>query len=155
MFEYRIRQLAPMQFSQGNLTLQSASVGSGVRYRPTCSLRPLGTGRATLKRGADLFLASLALVVFALPMLAIALAVRFDSPGPALFRQPRIGLSGRPFELLKFRTMRHHTPCCGDCAQARRYDPRVTRVGHWLRCSSFDELPQLVNVLRGEMSIVG
>jgi lipopolysaccharide/colanic/teichoic acid biosynthesis glycosyltransferase len=156
MFEYRIRQLDPLQFSQASLTLQSASIRSSVDYRPTASnIRPFGTGNAAIKRSADLFLALLALALFALPMLAIALAIRFDSPGPALFRQPRIGLSGRPFELLKFRTMRHHTPCCGDCAQARRYDPRVTRVGHWLRCSSFDELPQLFNVLRGEMSVVG
>lgn len=107
-------------------------------------------GRA--KRALDVVLALAGLVVAALPWLLIGLAIRLDSPGPVLFRQTRIGRAGHRFTLLKFRTMYVDAP---DGAQARRGDPRVTRAGRWLRRTSLDELPQLVNVLKGEMSIVG
>jgi lipopolysaccharide/colanic/teichoic acid biosynthesis glycosyltransferase len=88
-------------------------------------------------------------------MLAIALAIRLDSPGPALFRQRRIGWRGRAFDLIKFRTMYHTRPETTPWRQATRHDPRITRIGHLLRRTSLDELPQMLNVLRGEMSIVG
>jgi len=84
----------------------------------------------------------------------IALLIKLDSPGPVLFMQTRNGRAKRPFRMLKFRTMyvgaRH-----GERMQARRADPRVTRIGRVLRALSLDELPQLVNVLKGEMSLVG
>jgi lipopolysaccharide/colanic/teichoic acid biosynthesis glycosyltransferase len=108
-----------------------------------------------LKRLIDLGLTLTALIVLAVPALLLMLAIRCDSPGPALFRQKRIGLRGRPFTALKFRTMRWEPDAEPTLRQATRHDPRVTRVGRWLRRCSLDELPQLLNVLRGEMSIVG
>lgn len=106
------------------------------------------------KRTFDLVLGALAAVVAALPMLAIALAVKLDSPGPALYRQERLGLDGKPFTLLKFRSMRQDAERDGP-RWAEKYDPRVTRVGRVLRKTRMDELPQLWNILRGEMSFVG
>jgi len=97
------------------------------------------------------------LVLLSPLFLLIALAIRLDSPGPVFYRQLRRGLGGRPFEMLKFRSMyadRCDAPDAPIC-QATRDDPRVTRVGRWLRRTSLDELPQLWNVLRGEMSLVG
>ena len=107
-----------------------------------------------LKRIQDLVLSALILTVLALPMLAIALLVKSTSAGPVLFRQTRYGIGGKPIQVLKFRSM---TVCEDgpDVPQARRNDPRVTRVGGFLRRTSLDELPQFINVLRGEMSIVG
>ncbi len=107
------------------------------------------------QRALDLILASVLLVICAVPMLAIALAIKIDSSGPVLFRQFRIGRHRRSFALLKFRTMFHHRLAPDDCRQATRDDPRITRLGHILRRTSLDELPQIFNVLRGEMSIVG
>jgi exopolysaccharide biosynthesis polyprenyl glycosylphosphotransferase len=106
------------------------------------------------KRAFDLVISSLALVL-CIPLFAlIAMAIRLDSPGPILFRQTRGGFNGRPFRIYKFRTM----TVLEDGArvvQAKCNDPRVTRVGRWLRRTSLDELPQLFNVIKGEMSLVG
>jgi len=91
-------------------------------------------------------------------MALIVLAVRLSSPGPVLFRQWRLGLNERPFQLLKFRTMIHNAPDLRNpdgSAYIGADDPRVTPLGHFLRATSLDELPQLINVLRGEMSLVG
>ena len=101
----------------------------------------------------DFGLGSVLLLLLLPLLLALALAVICDSPGPALFTQSRVGREGRPFALLKFRTMRHAPD--GQLQSASRDDPRVTRLGRLLRKSSLDELPQLFNVLRGEMSLVG
>ena len=103
----------------------------------------------------DIVVSLLALIVHAPLLLLVAIAIKLDSPGPVLFRQRRIGLHGRPFELLKFRTMQHRPPDRGRLQQTCPHDPRVTRVGALLRHTSFDELPQLWHVLRGEMSLVG
>jgi sugar transferase (PEP-CTERM system associated) len=108
-----------------------------------------------VKRAFDLLLS---LVLFALTwplMLAAALCVRLDSPGPVLFRQERVGRDGRVFTLLKFRSMRADAEQATGPVWATRDDPRITRVGRWLRRTRLDELPQLVNVLAGDMSIVG
>jgi exopolysaccharide biosynthesis polyprenyl glycosylphosphotransferase len=105
------------------------------------------------KRAFDLVLTIVALLVLAPVFLAVALAVRRSSPGPVLFRQFRIGKGGRPFELLKFRTMRVNDD--SDTTWSVAGDLRVTRIGRFLRRSYLDELPQLLNVLRGEMSLVG
>jgi lipopolysaccharide/colanic/teichoic acid biosynthesis glycosyltransferase len=108
------------------------------------------------KRVEDILVASLLLLLLGVPMLMIALLVRLDSCGPALFRQQRTGLDGRSFWMLKFRTMHHGVPEAGPALrQATRRDRRVTRFGALLRRTSLDELPQLINVLRGEMSVVG
>jgi len=98
---------------------------------------------------------SLLFLVTTLPlMLVLALLVRLDSPGPVLYRQERIGLHGRPFTLLKFRSMRANAEARGP-AWAQQRDPRVTRIGSFMRRSRMDELPQLINILRGEMSFIG
>ena len=107
-----------------------------------------------LKRLADALVAAGLLLLLAPLLLLLALLVRSDSPGPVLFRQQRIGRGGQPFAILKFRSM------VVDASQRGGYqtsagDPRITRVGRWLRRSSLDELPQLLNVLRGDMSLVG
>jgi len=118
-----------------------------------------------LKRTLDVVLAGAGLVLFA-PLLGfIALVIRLDSPGPILFRQERVGRGGERFVLLKFRSMREDADCIVQELLALneasgpifkiRNDPRMTRVGRFLRRSSLDELPQLWNVLRGEMSLVG
>lgn len=108
-----------------------------------------------LKRTIDLVCVAIAMVAFAALTLLITLAIRLDSPGPILFRQQRIGLHGRKFTALKFRTMHWHPDEHATIEQATRHDARVTRVGHWLRHYSLDELPQLINVLIGDMSVVG
>jgi exopolysaccharide biosynthesis polyprenyl glycosylphosphotransferase len=117
---------------------------------------PDGVGRinAAVSRATDITL-SLVLLVFTLPlMLLAALAVRLDSRGPVLYRQDRVGLHGRIFTVLKFRSMRLDAEARGPVWAARR-DPRVTRVGAFIRLARIDELPQLFNVLRGEMSFIG
>ena len=107
-----------------------------------------------LKRMLDLTLSVVALVI-ALPVLVlVALLIRLDSRGPILFRQTRLGRNGRPFDIYKFRTM--NVLENGDTiVQACENDKRITRVGAWLRTTSLDELPQLLNVIFGDMSLVG
>ena len=118
-----------------------------------------------MKRGLDLLISWAALLALAPLLLLTALAIRADSRGPVLFRQTRIGADGAPFTMFKFRSMYADAEARraallaqsdrdGICFKARE-DPRITRVGRLLRRLSFDELPQILNVLRGEMSIVG
>lgn len=104
------------------------------------------------KRAFDVAVSATGLVLFAAPALLIAVAVRLTSPGAALFRQQRAGLHGRRFCLLKFRTMYENRDGPG---LTRSGDARVTPLGRWLRRWKLDELPQLLNVLRGDMSLVG
>jgi sugar transferase (PEP-CTERM system associated) len=99
--------------------------------------------------------AALGLVVLSPVMLLTAVAIKLDSRGPAIYKQERVGLNGRTFNILKFRSMRVDAENGTGPVWARERDPRVTRVGHWLRKLRLDELPQLFNVLRGEMRIVG
>ncbi len=117
--------------------------------------RPISGVGSVVKRAEDLLVGGVAVLLCAIPMALIALAIRLDTPGPALFRQRRTGFNNREFEMLKFRTMHHHMAEYSIRDQTRRGDPRVTRVGAFLRRTSLDELPQIFNVLRGEMSIVG
>jgi putative colanic acid biosynthesis UDP-glucose lipid carrier transferase len=117
--------------------------------------RPL-TGWSTIAKGLeDRVLAGLLLSILSPVLLLIALAIAVDSPGPVLFRQKRYGFNNNEFLVLKFRTMRALAAADGAVVQARENDPRVTRVGRVLRRTSLDELPQLFNVLSGEMSLVG
>jgi putative colanic acid biosynthesis UDP-glucose lipid carrier transferase len=110
--------------------------------------------RSLRKRAFDIVLSALALLIFLPLLLVIGTAIWMESDGPVLFRQQRTGLNGRPFRIYKFRTMRVMEDGAG-LRQATRGDSRVTPLGALLRKLSIDELPQLLNVLRGEMSIVG
>ena len=116
---------------------------------------PLDGWNALLKRTIDVSLGGLALCVFAPLMALIALAIRVTSAGPVFYRQERMGLDGERFEMLKFRTMVEDAERLTGPVWAADNDSRVTRLGRWLRWTSLDELPQLINVLRGEMSLVG
>jgi lipopolysaccharide/colanic/teichoic acid biosynthesis glycosyltransferase len=121
--------------------------------------------RQRLKRLMDVFCALMLLVAFAPVMVWAAWAVYWDSPGPVIFRQTRVGLNGQPFVMLKFRTMRvgaeQEWVAPASPQELTSYvfqeaaDARITRIGRYLRQHSIDELPQLINVLRGEMSLVG
>jgi len=115
---------------------------------------PLNGAQRVVKRVMDIVLASLALIFF-LPIMALtAIAIKLDSPGPVIFRQNRNGFNGRQFVIFKFRTMtvQENGPAV---LQASRDDPRVTSIGRLLRSASIDELPQLINVLKGDMSLIG
>ncbi len=156
----------------GMLWVRAVALGAGfaaglVRFRGRSGARrpPLTLVQRTVKRALDVGLAAASLLMTALPMALIAAAVRLDSPGPALFSQTRIGQDGRPFRIYKFRTMVNGAeallPDLVDLEHLTApafklpHDPRVTRVGRFLRRWSLDELPQLLNILRGEMSLVG
>lgn len=110
--------------------------------------------REGLKRAFDLVFASVMLVILLPFLLLVALLVKLDSPGPALFRHERVGRNGRRFHVLKFRTMVVGAERMGSRLTAKR-DPRITRIGQVLRWFKIDELPQLINVVRGEMSLIG
>jgi exopolysaccharide biosynthesis polyprenyl glycosylphosphotransferase len=137
---------------------------------------PLGQGARLVKRAFDVAVAALALVLLSPLWLLMALLIKLDSKGPVLYRQERVGMDGRIFLFLKFRTMRADSDDAAHREFQRKYiagrpetnlgdssrpvyklhdDPRVTRTGRWLRRTSLDELPQLLNVLRGDMSVVG
>lgn len=118
--------------------------------------RPLDGWQKAYKRALDLTLSATAFVLFFIPLfIVVATLIKLDSPGPVLFRQPRRGLNNRTFTVFKFRTMHTASSDLFAAKQTSRNDPRVTRIGKWLRKLSIDELPQLLNVLRGEMSLVG
>jgi Undecaprenyl-phosphate glucose phosphotransferase len=123
---------------------------------PILSLRqtPLYGWNAIAKRAFDLIVGTLCLLIAAVPMLLIALAIKLTSRGPVFYRQRRMGLDGSEFGMLKFRTMRADAEADGP-VWSQKEDPRRTRVGSFLRRTSLDELPNLFNVLRGEMSLVG
>ncbi len=111
-----------------------------------------------MKRVLDLAIAIPAILALSPILLALAIAIRANSKGPAFFRQQRLGLDARPFSLLKFRSMTTGAPDLRNpdgSAFSSDADPRVTRLGRWLRATSLDELPQLLNVLKGDMSLVG
>lgn len=121
----------------------------------TLSETPLTGTRLLLKALEDRMLAIFILLLVLPLLLLIAIAIKLDSSGPVFFRQARNGWSGRVFHIWKFRSMVVHDPEPGVVRQATRNDPRVTRVGAFLRRTSLDELPQIFNVLSGEMSLVG
>jgi len=108
-----------------------------------------------MPRPLDLLIAALALVILSPVLLAAAIAIRLGSSGPVLYRQRRVGLGGEEFEMLKLRTMEQGSDPVGVGTVVTRDDPRVTGAGRFLRRTSLDEVPNLLNVLRGEMAIVG
>ncbi len=143
---------------------------AGFQERHLGRIDPSGTGVADLaafRRDGERLLSDgakrvldvavgMALLIGTAPLMAItALLIKLDSPGPVFYRQLRTGAFGRPFTLLKFRSMRADAETGGTPRWAQKQDPRVTRVGHFIRQTRIDELPQLLNVLRGDMSVVG
>jgi Undecaprenyl-phosphate glucose phosphotransferase len=128
-----------------------------LRGLPVISIseRPLIGWKGVAKRAEDCVIAGAALIVIAPVMAVIALLIAIDSPGPVLFRQVRHGFHNSSITVLKFRTMYHDPAPDPAVPQAQANDPRVTRLGRFLRRTSLDELPQLINVLRGDMSLVG
>jgi exopolysaccharide biosynthesis polyprenyl glycosylphosphotransferase len=156
-------KVAPDYFSMA-LVHAKAEILGGI---PLIGLRePVIEGiDRVIKRLFDLVVGGLSVIVAAVPMTIIGILIRLDSPGPALFRQQRVGENGRLFDMLKFRTMVAQAESLADqvlvttedgqVIHKHKSDPRVTRIGRWLRRYSLDELPQLFNVLRGEMTMVG
>jgi exopolysaccharide biosynthesis polyprenyl glycosylphosphotransferase len=147
-------------------------VGSSVVFDDLHGVTVMGVRRfdltrssASVKRGFDLVCASLGLLAVSPLMLAAAIAIKLDSPGPVFFRQLRVGRHGEHFRIFKFRTMVSDAEALKDSLRDRNEaqeglfkivdDPRITRVGRFLRSSALDEIPQLLNILKGEMSVVG
>ena len=108
-----------------------------------------------VKRIIDIVIALLVLIIGAIPMLIIALIIKLDSPGPAIFKQDRLGRGGKVFKFFKFRSMRLNAEHTGSGVYSGKGDPRVTKIGKILRATSLDELPQFINILKGEMSLIG
>lgn len=108
-----------------------------------------------VKRGLDILFSSVMLVLGAIPLLITALIIKIDSPGPAIFKQKRLGAGGKVFEMLKFRSMVVNAEHTGSGVYSGKGDARVTRVGKFIRAASIDELPQLINIFKGDMSFIG
>ena len=146
----------------GEVVVEHSRTGGAVAIgrcgdQPTLifSRGPLSLTSRMLKRLFDLSMAIPIIFVLLPVMLVVALAIRFESRGPVLFRQTRVGQGNRQFSILKFRSMYVDAADQAGSISASRTDPRITRVGAFIRATSIDELPQLLNVLRGEMSLVG
>jgi lipopolysaccharide/colanic/teichoic acid biosynthesis glycosyltransferase len=154
-FNPREATIERIPLAASDVTLSHVSCPAPLGIRAASVEWSIAGWRAGVKRSVDVLFALLLLTLFALPMCITAVAIKLDSPGPVLFKQRRIGWDNRPFRLLKFRTMQHHAPELGTLRQTRPHDPRVTRVGAMLRHTSLDEIPQLLHVLCGEMSLVG
>lgn len=111
--------------------------------------------RDVVKRYIDLAIAVPITLLTAIPMAIVAAAIKIDSPGPVIFKQDRIGKDGKIFKILKFRSMCENAEHTGSGVYSGKNDTRVTRVGKFIRATSIDELPQLFNVLKGDMSLIG
>lgn len=136
--------------------MKSADLSQSLAFPPVLQASPLDRPfNRALKRGLDVLLVCPALLLLAPVLGLLALAVRLDSPGPVLYRQERISRDGQPFMMLKFRTMSVQAEQQSGPVWARPDDPRTTRLGALLRRASLDELPQLLNILGGSMSLVG
>jgi exopolysaccharide biosynthesis polyprenyl glycosylphosphotransferase len=151
-FSVSLRILAPEGYEELQV-LETTRYGSIRTFR--VMRKPLDEVATLVKRLEDVVIAVICLLIMLPLLIVITLAIKLDSPGPVLFRQKRLGVNNLPFTLLKFRSMymEHTDPLGRQLTQAE--DPRITRVGRLLRNTSLDELPQLINVLRGEMSVVG
>ena len=147
--------------------IRLSAYGQKLRYRPRAYSyignlpcldmfdRPLGEWGPLLKATTDKVIASLAVIAFSPVLAAVALAVKFDSKGPVLFKQKRFGFNNELIEIYKFRSMRIDAADIDASKLVTKHDPRVTRVGRFIRRTSLDELPQFFNVLKGDLSLVG
>ena len=108
-----------------------------------------------IKRKLDILIGSVVLLLFWPVMLITAVAIKLDSPGPVIFRQERLGYKGKVFHMYKFRSMKVNSEHTGSGVYSDKNDSRVTRIGHFIRATSIDELPQAVNMVLGDMSLVG
>jgi Undecaprenyl-phosphate glucose phosphotransferase len=149
-----------------NVYISSDLVGFSLAFRPALGHlqqlpmfevvhRPISGWSYVLKSLEDYLLAALALVILSPVLILTVIAIKLDSPGPVLFKQPRLGFNNRRFDIYKFRSMYHRETPEKVVRQATKDDPRITRVGRFIRRTSIDELPQLLNVLNGSMSLVG
>lgn len=137
--------------------------GPGGPVTPNFGVAPHSFYEEIVKRAFDATVASVALLLLWPLFLVVAVAIRLDSPGPVIYEQQRIGRNGVPFTMYKFRTMtwdpnhnvRFFIESDGTIVHKLDHDPRVTHVGAWLRHTSIDELPQLLNIVKGDMSVVG
>lgn len=136
-------------------TAPHAPLAAGDGATLTIRDRPVSEWDMLVKSLFDRIFTGLLLIPLLPTMGMVALLIKLDSPGPVFFRQKRLGFNNRPFDVLKFRSMTHGGSAQAGLRQAQRGDRRITRIGRFLRRSSIDELPQLFNVLRGEMSLVG
>jgi lipopolysaccharide/colanic/teichoic acid biosynthesis glycosyltransferase len=135
--------------------MASATVSATVCDQPLYAVERASALRPLHRTVFDWTITACLLLILAVPFLIIAVAIKLDSPGPVFFRQPRVGLHNRVFKVWKFRSMHHHGADITGSQLTRRNDPRITRVGAWLRKTSLDEAPQLFNVLLREMALVG
>ena len=108
-----------------------------------------------MKRAMDIVLCSIAMIVAAPIMLIVAIAIKLEDGGPVFFKQERVTIDGKRFDILKFRSMIVDAEKFGEVIPATDHDPRITKVGNVIRATRIDELPQIINILKGEMSIVG
>jgi Undecaprenyl-phosphate glucose phosphotransferase len=151
-FPVSLQVLAPAGYEQFQVLDSSRYGGIGTLR---VMGKPLDEAAVVLKRLEDIFIALLGVIITLPLMLVIALAIKLDSQGPVFFRQRRLGAHNLPFDLLKFRSMYVEQADPLGHQLTRADDPRITRIGRFLRRTSMDELPQLINVLRGDMSLVG
>ncbi len=155
--------LVPTDFDafQAGITESTKIAASGllITWNGSSPELPAHTARRRIslliKRAMDVALSLSALIIFGPLLILTGLVIRLTSPGPALFKQPRLGLNGVPFMIYKFRSMRTDQEDKSGVAQTVVGDNRITPIGHFLRRTSIDELPQLLNILKGDMSIVG
>jgi len=144
----------PIRTKRSLLLSDALTMTAPVASQTNRNHRPVSTTALFFKRLTDICLSAVALACLMPALILIALAIKIDSPGPALFRQRRVGVNGTFFEIYKFRTMFRDTPDLPTDEMLKRPSP-VTGVGRYLRTTSLDELPQLLNVIKGEMSLVG
>lgn len=165
MYEFASTDASPVRHPAGRPdgddlgSLRTWNSGLPLTFRNGQPVTPEATlarsAKLGLKRAFDIVLTLAVLIVFAPVLLGVAFAIRVSSPGPVLFRQMREGLNGEPISVYKFRTMFIDRCDISGVTQTTSDDPRITRMGRFLRRTSIDELPQLFNVLKGEMSLIG
>ena len=154
--EYIIRKSVFLKEFVEGVDLMAAMLQNEIeQYRRTLDIKKDQKRYRFIMRGVDIFLSFIGLIFVSPIMLITALAIKLESPGPIIYKQIRCGQFGKEFILYKFRSMRKDAESGTGAVWAQRNDPRVTRVGSFIRKTRIDELPQLVNIIRGDMSLVG